>query len=198
MRSSRSWLLFPLLVLVLVAVACGGGTTDSSGGPTPSPTAAPSSEPTDEPTPTEEPSSEATTVVAEVFFLNEDRGDPCSEVFGVERRVSATTPLREVLDQLLAGPTASEIEDGYEGWFSADTAGMLDDVSIEDDVAYASFDPVLRDTIPNASTSCGSGGLLAQLDATTTQFPTVDRAVYSLGGDVDAFYEWLQLSAPQG
>jgi hypothetical protein len=29
-----------------------------------------------------------------------------------------------------------------------------------------------------------------------TQFPTVDRAVYSFEGDADAFYEWLQRSAP--
>jgi hypothetical protein len=50
--------------------------------------------------------------------------------------------------------------------------------------------------IPNASSSCGSAILLAQLDATATQFPTVDRAVYSIDGDTRAFYEWLQLVPP--
>ena len=54
----------------------------------------------------------------------------------------------------------------------------------------------LRRIIPNASTSCGSALLLAQLDRTARQFPTVRRAIYSFDGSVSAFYEWLQLSAP--
>jgi hypothetical protein len=35
------------------------------------------------------------------------------------------------------------------------------------------------------------------LDATTTQFPTVEDAVYSLDGDITAFYEWLQRDPPR-
>jgi hypothetical protein len=62
-------------------------------------------------------------------------------------------------------------------------------------VAYVDFEDFRR-VIPNASASCGSALLLAQLDRTVTQFPTVDRAVYSFEGDADAFYEWLQRSAP--
>ncbi len=37
---------------------------------------------------------------------------------------------------------------------------------------------------------------LGQLDQTATQFPSVDRAVYSIGGDVRVFYEWLQRDVP--
>jgi hypothetical protein len=50
--------------------------------------------------------------------------------------------------------------------------------------------------IPNASSSCGSAMLLAQLNRTATQFPTVRRAVYSFNGDRHAFYEWLQREPP--
>jgi hypothetical protein len=53
-----------------------------------------------------------------------------------------------------------------------------------------------RHIIPNASTSCGSALLLAQLDRTALQLPTVDRAVYSFDGSVRRFYEWLQLDPP--
>jgi hypothetical protein len=38
--------------------------------------------------------------------------------------------------------------------------------------------------------------LLAQLGRTATQFPAVDRAVYSFNGSRRAFYEWLQRDAP--
>lgn len=39
--------------------------------------------------------------------------------------------------------------------------------------------------------------LRAQLDSTATQFPTVDRAVYSIGGDMATFYHWLQADVPK-
>ena len=50
----------------------------------------------------------------------------------------------------------------------------------------------------NASTSAGSALLLAQLDATLTQFPTVEATRYSFDGDQEAFYSWLQLAVPPG
>ncbi len=52
--------------------------------------------------------------------------------------------------------------------------------------------------IPNGSRSCGSTLLLAQLERTATQFPTVDRTVYSFDGSRRAFYAWLQRVAPEG
>jgi len=96
--------------------------------------------------------------------------------------------------ELLRGPTASERSRGYGGWFSTKTAGMLRSVRIDGGVAYIDFRD-LRRVIPNASSSCGSTLLLAQLDRTATQFQTVRRAIYSIGGS-SAFYEWLQYSVP--
>jgi hypothetical protein len=53
----------------------------------------------------------------------------------------------------------------------------------------------LRDVIPNASSSCGSAGLLAQLDSTAMQFGAT-RTLYSIDGNPQTFYEWLQRSVP--
>jgi hypothetical protein len=72
---------------------------------------------------------------------------------------------------------------------------MLRGVRVERGVAYVDFRD-LRRVIPNASSSCGSALLLAQLDRTVTQFPTVRRGVYSIAGSRRTFYEWLQLSSP--
>jgi hypothetical protein len=96
---------------------------------------------------------------------------------------------------LLRGPTAEERKRGYAGWFSRRTAGRLNSVSLSGGVARIDFRD-FRHIIPNASTSCGSALLLAQLDRTALQFPTVDRAVYSFDGSVERFYEWLQLDPP--
>jgi hypothetical protein len=130
-----------------------------------------------------------------VFFDDPDRG-PDPQVFPVERTVAAPAVLRGALEELLAGPTAEERAEGYHSFFSSETADQLVDVSIEAGVAEVAFSSELPELIPNASTSAGSASLLGALDATTTQFDSVDRAIYSLEGDVDAFYEWLQLVPP--
>ena len=70
-------------------------------------------------------------------------------------------------------------------------------MSIVRGVAYVDFRD-FRNTIGGASTTCGGAMLLAQLDRTVTQFPTVRRAIYSLDGDRAAFYGWLQGSPPAG
>lgn len=137
----------------------------------------------------------AATRTVEVYFANDQLGDPCGEVFPRPREVPAAAPLHPTLEALLAGPTAEEQADGYAGWFSDETAGMLQSVRVEDGVAHVDVDD-LREVIPNASTSCGSAGLLAQLDRTATQFDTVDSARYSILGDEAAFYEWLQMEQP--
>ena len=77
----------------------------------------------------------------------------------------------------------------------ADEAIELRLLRIARGVAYIDLRD-LRRIIPNASTSCGSALLLAQLNRTARQFPAVRRTVYSFDGDVGAFYEWLQLSPP--
>lgn len=148
--------------------------------------------PTDE---ASDPEVESGTATVEVYFTNPDRGDD-AEVFAVERDVELPRVLSGALQALLEGPTAAEQEQGYRSWFSEETAGMLNSVRLDAGVAEVSFDPALQTVIPNASTSAGSTALLAALDATTLQFPTVDDVVYSFDGDVDAFYEWLQRGPP--
>lgn len=189
-----------LVAVLLLTAACGGGAQE----PTPTPTS-PTSPPAPSPTPpsptaapgSPEPTGAATTTRSvEIFLINDRRGDPCGEVFPVSRTVPAAAPLRPALEALLAGPTPAERDQGYGGWFSAETADLLEGVRLEDRRALVSFSRRLREVIPNASSSCGSAGLLAQLDRTVTQFPTVDEARYSLEGDRAAFYEWLQFAVP--
>ena len=119
----------------------------------------------------------------------------CTRVLPLRRTVASPAVLRGAMRALLAGPTAAERARGYRGWFSEKTAGHLRGVRIADGVAYVDFRTFARD-IPNASSSCGSALLLAQLEWTAKQFPTVRRAVYSFDGSRRAFYEWLQRDVP--
>ena len=204
MKTTRGATTVAVLLAALVLSACGGDDADDGATPTTPPTetetVAPTetAPPTETQTPVETPSeSEAEAATVSLYFANEAMGDVCTEAFPVDREVTGEDTLEATLLALLAGPTEDELADGYSSWFSDETADLLESVTVEDGRALVSFDPSLRDVIPNASSSCGSGALLGQLDRTLTQFPEVDEAWYSLGGDRDAFYEWLQMSAPE-
>ncbi|MGZ6662937.1 MAG: GerMN domain-containing protein [Solirubrobacteraceae bacterium] len=142
------------------------------------------------------PAHASSTTRVKVFFQRGKVGLDCSRVRSRYRRVRAPAVLRGALAELLRGPTAAERRLGYGGWFSRRTAGRLNSVRLSRGVAHVDFRD-FRKIIPNASTSCGSALLLAQLDRTALQFPTVHRVVYSFDGSVRRFYEWLQLSPPR-
>lgn len=135
------------------------------------------------------------TVTVQVYFANAERGDPCGEVFPVDRTVPAADPVAGAVAALLAGPSQAERDEGYEGWFGPDTAAAVRSVTVEGTTAEVDFTD-LRAIIPNASTSCGSAGLLAQLDSTLLQFPEIEQARYRIEGSDTAFYEWLQMGVP--
>ncbi|HSC73993.1 MAG TPA: GerMN domain-containing protein [Gaiellaceae bacterium] len=126
------------------------------------------------------------------------RGNPgvsCTRVFPLQRRIKGAAVLAGAMRALLAGPTTAERRRGYGGWFSAKTAGYLRSVRLRSGVAYVDFRN-FSGVIPNASSSCGSALLLAQLNRTALQFRAVRRAIYSFNGSTKAFYEWLQRAAP--
>ena len=131
----------------------------------------------------------------DVFAPRGGPGATCARGLPLARHVNGPAGLPGAMRALGAGPTASERARGYGGWFSARTAGSVKSVRISREVAYVDFRDFSR-LIPNASSSCGSAMLLAQLDRTATQFRTVKRTVYSFNGSRRAFYEWLQRAEP--
>ncbi|MGH9198740.1 MAG: GerMN domain-containing protein [Acidimicrobiia bacterium] len=116
-------------------------------------------------------------------------------VIGVPRSAEGPDVLKGSMQALLEGPTSEEKAKGYSSWFSSETAGMLNEVTLEEGTARIDFDDLSK-VIPNASSSCGGATLLAQLDSTAKQFPTVRKVIYSIDGDPDRFYSWLQLDTP--
>lgn len=131
-----------------------------------------------------------------VLYFGSAALDPCTDVVPVERVVDEATP-EAALRALLKGPTSAETAAGYQSWFSSRTADALASVTVVDGIARVSFHD-LRAIIPNASSSCGSGMLLNELDSTLGQFPELIGARYSIEGDEAAFYEWLQRGVPEG
>lgn len=130
------------------------------------------------------------------IFAPRGTGSNCARVLPLKRLVRSPAVLKGAVQALLAGPTRTERARGYGGWFSVATAGRLRSVRIVRGIAYIDFRNFAR-IIPNASSSCGSTLLLAQLDRTAKQFTTVKATVYSFDGSRHVFYAWLQREAPR-
>jgi hypothetical protein len=143
-----------------------------------------------------EPVERPDTVDVQVYLPQGELDESCAEVYPVTRQVDAEDPLTGALEALLAGPTAAEVAEGYGGWFTAATAGMLRQAEVVDGVARVDLAD-LRPVIPGASSSCGSELLLAQLDRTVLGVVDADHAEYALDGDAAAFYGWLQYDVPR-
>lgn len=171
----------PLAVLflpILLLAACGGEEPAR-----PSATSAAGT-----PSPTDRQGS------VQVFLGSGDPND-CTAVTPVERQVEGEPTLEKAMTALMAGPTDEERARGLGGWFGRDIAELLISAEVVDGVARVDFED-LRPVIPNASSSCGSALLLAQLDQTARQFDQVSRTLYSIDGDATTFYEWLQMGIP--
>ena len=194
-----------LLALVVVASGCGGdddagngsagqGTTTAgestatTGGTTTAATATTgTSATTTSPTGTSDPVGQ----IVDVYFSVGD-GSDCGRVEGFPRPVPAGADRLELaFAELVAGPTAAEIEAGAGSLFSDETADVVRAITRTDGLVVVDFVD-LRPLIPNASTSCGSMALLAQLNATGFQFDDVDRTRFRIEGSCDDFANWLQ------
>lgn len=134
-----------------------------------------------------------------VYFTREPGGasaNDCSSVTPLERAVPKIKDIETVaLKNLFRGPSEDEKKAGYSSFFSPDTADMLIDFHGKEDTAYVNLTDI-RAVIPNASSSCGSAELLAEMDATIKQFGNYSNTLYAIDGSSPDFYEWLQLSAP--
>lgn len=119
-------------------------------------------------------------------YLLDQRGD----YVPVTRQVPRTTGvLRASLEQLLAGATPEEQARGLTSPFD-DDAALLRGVTITPDgTAVVDLERGFGTAIPNSSTSAMSAAILASLDHTVFQFPSVVRVSYRFGGECGTFGE---------
>jgi hypothetical protein len=120
----------------------------------------------------------------------------CGIAAPVHRRVQSPTVLSGAVEALLAGPTDAEIGVGYGTVLTDEVGWELASATITDGTALIDFTEDSH-AFDNMSASCVNLALMAQLETTATQFPTVDRAVFSVGGDIATFYHRLERDVPE-
>lgn len=124
--------------------------------------------------------SSAETATVKVFFSHQDDATEmdCS-VMHARERVIAKTPavVKAALEQLLAGPTLDEKQEGF---FTSINAGVkLNSLKIEEGTIFADFDARLAESVGG---SCRVIAIRSQLEETLRQFPSVKKVVISIDG----------------
>ena len=186
------------IALILLLAACGSG--DDSASTTDPPEAVTTSEAvtTTEPVTTTEEVPATSTAPGQVvvlWFASENLTE-CSNVASVERIVAADAdPMFAAFELLVAGPLPDEEADGFSSMFSDATAGTVRSVTLVDGLLTVDFDDFSA-IIPNASTSCGSMSLIAQLNWTARGFGA-ESATYTFEGSCERFFNWLQSDCQQ-
>lgn len=195
----KQWAALLLAGLLCIVAACGTKPpADPDIPPAPSSDSDPA--PSDE-APADEPLAACTPApvtpaagekVVTAYFACGDMDYPTVPI-AVQRAVpDDEDDLTAALLALLAGPTEAERAAGFRSWFSAETAGRLNDATIGDDGHAVINFQTFSHMIPNASTSAGSEHLMAEIGATVAQFPAVQTFEVQFDGSCDLFGDWQQ------
>ncbi len=144
-----------VMLCALLAVGCDSGDSSRATGPT---------------TASATESTPATSAVA-VYFLRDGKVSPVRRTIHATREVA-----RGALTELLEGPTDKEAAKGLSS--AIPTGTTLRDVSLADGVATVDLDG----TFGGGGGSASMLGRVAQVVATLTRFPTVDRVAFRIDG----------------
>ena len=100
------------------------------------------------------------------------------EVFSLKRIIPKTEGVaRAAIEELLAGPTSTEKEEGY---FSSINPGVsVQEITIKDGVAKIDFSSKLEEKVAG---SARVGAIRLQIEKTLKQFETVEEVIISIDG----------------
>lgn len=142
-----------------------------------------------------EPATAETERTIAVYFYCKDAPIESDPVALPRRAAQSSVPLRDALEQLLAGPSPTEEAAGfYHSIFSPGTAGLVENVVIRSDgTAVVDFADQIR-AVPNITTSGAGGQTSRSLAFTIFQFPSVKAVTYRIAGDQDAWCEFFGIA----
>lgn len=114
----------------------------------------------------------------------------CGIVHPVERWIPVAPEASGIvaLQQLFAGPTEREAEQGYVSPFAEATAGMLLDIRVDERTAFVNLADVFLTT--QADDDCNREAFLTEVETTLKAVLPVEWVVFSVEDDVMAFCQW--------
>ena len=140
------------------------------------------------PQPDAGPTSPLKTLPVQVHFGMEG-AEACVANQQVTRFVQPPAMARGALTELLEGPTSRESNEGIVSPFTANTAGLLNDITIVDGRAKVDFSSELTEAV--GTDGCVKSAIIDSLDKTLSQFSTITSTRYTLNGDSEAWNIWI-------
>jgi Sporulation and spore germination/Immunoglobulin-like domain of bacterial spore germination len=119
-----------------------------------------------------------------VYFGNDNLNPEmmdCTLVYAVIRPVTNTVTIgRAAVEELLKGPTETEIAGGYRTQINMGV--KINKLTIENGTAKVDFDKQIEKGMGG---SCRVSAIRSQIETTLKQFPTVKNVIISVDGEVD-------------
>lgn len=122
----------------------------------------------------------------------------CNDVFPVKRKVEielGDVPAEIAVKQLLMGPNKNEQKAGYHSYFNVTTSGKFNYLHQKDGEVRVDFKD-LRSVLTDVDAPCAAAELLAQLTSTVQEYFPEKFIIFSINGNVDQFYRWLNMAPP--
>lgn len=191
-----------VIVVIIAVVAFRSIVDDSEGIPTPTTTTAPVATTPAVAIPTATspkpvfdcdrvaPRSDETTIIVRLFYACGPAKEPNGGTW-VYREIDAEGGILTLtMQELVAGPDATERRDGFRSLFSAATTDAV--ISVTSDDAAVTVD--LRDLGPLPSLGLGADGVsfLADLNNTIFQYQDIARVEYRIEGSCDRFWAYFK------
>ena len=129
-------------------------------------------------------------MVLTVYYTCGPSRTPTADKFVYREVPPSDLVLTRTMEELVKGPDVVERAAGFVSFFSAETVDAFAGVTLN--AGRATIDFRGLETIDNISTSSGSEFFLANLNANTFQFGTIDAVEYRLNGSCDEFWNLLQ------
>lgn len=123
----------------------------------------------------------------------------CEQV--IEVKVSADlngNKYETILNKLFSGEGIESFDNPglISSGFSSETGNILRQASLKDGILYIDLKDI-RPDLSWVSSSCGSQAFMSQIEHTVKQFNEVDKIIYSINGDSEAFYEFIQIGCTE-
>jgi hypothetical protein len=127
--------------------------------------------------------SDRGTTVVKLYFNSRQSspGEECVNVIPVDRSITKIPGIAQVtVGTLLLGPTVAEMNRGF--FTSINDGVRINRLVISDGVAEVDFSGEIEDRVGG---SCHVTSIRSQIEETLKQFPTVEKVVVSVEGDVE-------------
>jgi hypothetical protein len=138
----------------------------------------------------QQPSADRGQMVLRIFMPCGDPSLPSNSTYIFRTVDSSTALLTNTMEQLVAGPTTEERNDGFTSFWSPDTANAINSVQLAEGAVLVNFGTPVT-TLTGIDEEPARSFFLADIYTSLFQYERVNSVELRLGSDCEAFFALL-------